>query len=80
MLASVLRDAEVHELTREINTMRAAGPMKEMRNALADGLSGRRRLALLDLALDFRTWRRLTESGLDSAEAAATMAATVFAV
>jgi AcrR family transcriptional regulator len=78
MFTCVLRDAEVHPLTRELHELRGAEPMSRLRGALAKGLGrGKRVQAALDLALDFRTWRRLRESGLDTAEAAELMAEAV---
>jgi AcrR family transcriptional regulator len=79
MLTSVLRDAEVHELTREINMLRAADAMKAIRDPLADGLTGPRALAALDLALDFRAWKRLTATGLSRADIVETMVRAVLA-
>jgi AcrR family transcriptional regulator len=62
MFTCVLRDAEVDPLTRE----------------LAPGLGRSKRVqAALDLALDFRAWRRLRDSGLDATEAAGLMADAV---
>ena len=79
MLASVIRDAEVHPLTREITTLRRAGAMQAMHEVLAEGLAGERQRAALDLALDLHTWRRLTESGLGRADAVETMVSAVLA-
>jgi AcrR family transcriptional regulator len=79
MLTSVLRDSEVHDLTREVNTLRAAEAMTAMRASLAAGIEGERALAALDLALDFRAWKRLKASGLERAEAVETMARAVLA-
>lgn len=79
MLSSVLRDAEIHELTREVNALRAAGAMQATRDALGEGLEGARTLAALDLALDFRAWKRLTATGLARAEIVETMVRAVLA-
>ncbi len=80
MIASVLRDAEVDPLTRELVELRRAGAMQQIGDALAEGLApGRRRRAALDLSLDFRAWRRLAESGLSRDEAVETMVASVLA-
>jgi AcrR family transcriptional regulator len=82
MLSNVTRDAEVHPGTAEINEIRFGPTSKAIFEILAQGL-GRgsrreRRLALLRLALDFKTWRSLTiDGGLDPKEAAATMAAAI---
>lgn len=71
MIGAVLRDAEVQPLMGEIFQLRAGEALMRIREALADGLSrGRRTQAMLDLALDFYTWRRLARSGLTPAEAA----------
>src|SRR6266540_3681558 len=78
MFACVLRDAEVHPLTRELHQLRGAEPMSRIRGTLASGLrKGKRVQAALDLALDFHAWRRLRASGLDPGEAARLMADTV---
>jgi AcrR family transcriptional regulator len=79
MMASILRDAEVDPLIREIVQMRRAGPAARIREVLARGIRGKRRLAALELALDFNAWRRLAAAGLPPAEAAETMVAAVFA-
>jgi len=79
MLASVLRDAEVHELTREVNTLRAGSAVQATRDALAEGLVGPRALAALDLALDFRAWRRLAGTGLSRADVVETMVRAILA-
>lgn len=79
MLSSVLRDAEVHPITREMVT-RDIGPAEaEWRSVLASGWSrGRKRRAAIDLALNFYTWRSLAhESGLSATQAADLMAGTV---
>jgi AcrR family transcriptional regulator len=79
LLASVLRDAELDPLTRELFELRGHEPMSRIRASLAPGLSPATKLqAALDLALDFRAWRRLKQSGLDVQEAAGLMADAVF--
>ncbi len=78
MLSCVLRDVEFHPLTREVFELRASGRLAAIREVLAEGLAGRRRLAALDLALDFHAWRRLHRSGLAREEAVETMVAAVF--
>lgn len=81
MFTCVLRDAEVHPLTRELHQLRGAEPMHRIRGALAKGLGkGKQAQASLDLALDFHAWRRLRTSGLDTAEAAELMAGAVLGV
>ncbi|HKP18066.1 MAG TPA: TetR family transcriptional regulator [Gaiellaceae bacterium] len=78
MFTCVLRDAEVHPLTREVVELRGAEPMSRIRQTLAAGLGrGKRVQAVLDLALDFHAWQRLRRSGLDSAAAADLMAESV---
>jgi AcrR family transcriptional regulator len=79
MLTSVLRDAEVHDLTREISMLRAASAMNATRDALSEGLTSPRALAALDLALDFRAWKRLAASGLSRADIIETMVRAVLA-
>ncbi len=74
MLANVLRDAEVHPLTREIAELRRAGRMQRIRTVLGEPFPRRRRVqAALDLAVDFHTWRRLTRSGLSREQAVESM-------
>jgi len=73
MLDPVLRDAEVHELTREMIQARRGAAMAAIRDSLAEGLTGDRRLAALALALDFRAWQRLTRSGLSREDAVEVM-------
>jgi AcrR family transcriptional regulator len=79
MLGNVLRDLEVHPLTREA-VERNMGPWHAAAwRALSDGLelSGRGRAALA-LALEFATWRSLVRgSGLATDEAVAVMLAAV---
>ncbi len=79
MLAAVLRDAEVHPLTREMHALRSRSAFAAIREALSEVLPRRgRAAAVLDLALDFRTWQSLVQrSGLSNAEAAETMVAAI---
>jgi hypothetical protein len=80
MFANILRDSEVHPLTREMFELRRGGGMAQMRDGLAKGLSPQKRVrAALDLALDFRAWQRLHQSGLSRREAVETMVAAVLA-
>jgi hypothetical protein len=81
MLDCVLRDAEVHELTREMVMLRGSQGQREIRGVLGEALprDGDRAGAALDLALDFRAWQRLTRSGLSSEEAVETMVAAILA-
>jgi AcrR family transcriptional regulator len=77
----VLRDAEVHPLSRELFELRGAEPMGRIAGALSQGLAnGKRTRAALELALDFHAWRRLRWSGLGAAEAADLMAGAVLRV
>jgi AcrR family transcriptional regulator len=84
MLANVVRDAEVHPLTRETFETHAAAQLGAIGGALADALPGARRRstrAALELALDFNTWRLLVRrSGLSTRQAARLMAATLSCV
>ena len=78
MLSRVLRDAEIHPLTREMFDLRAGGSMAAVREALAELLPPDKRVAaVLDLALDFHAWRRLRDSGLSPREAAELMASLI---
>jgi AcrR family transcriptional regulator len=79
MLANVLRDVEADPLTREIAQLRWGEGMARLRESLGRGLRGKRRLAALDVALDFHAWRRLAQAGLSPTEAAETMVDAVFA-
>ena len=56
--ACVLRDAEVHELTREISQMRMGPYMRAYREVLGAGLGSEGR-AMLGLMLGFYAWRAL---------------------
>ena len=77
MRASALRDAEWDPLTREMVEHRGGPVMAAIRDVLAEPLRGRRRLAALDLSLDFHAWRRLSRSGLSREEAVETMVRAV---
>jgi AcrR family transcriptional regulator len=73
LIACVARDAEHHALTREMSEMRRAPLMAALRGALGRDLNARQRV-LLQLALNFYTWRTLTrESGLKQDAAVAAM-------
>jgi AcrR family transcriptional regulator len=64
LAACVLRDGEYHALTREIIQLRFGPYMAAYREVLGEKLSIKK-LALLQLALSFFTWRTLLrESGL----------------
>jgi len=79
MFGSVLRDAEVHEPTREVVTQRIAPAVAESSAALAGGWAGNRETrAAIDLAVSFHTWRSLVRAnGLSGARAADLMARLV---
>jgi AcrR family transcriptional regulator len=79
MVGNVVRDAEAHELTREVFRS-SMGPWARAAFAvLGEGLGdGPARRALLGLAISFTTWRSLVqEGGLDAPRAAAVMATAV---
>jgi AcrR family transcriptional regulator len=78
MYTHVLRDAEYHETVREIVILRSGEAMAAIRAALADGLpASRHSAAVLELALDFRAWQRLSHAGLPPSEAAEAMSRAV---
>jgi len=80
MLIRVYRDSEVHPVVQEVRDLRGAEPMARIRASLAAGLpTDTRAQAALNLALDFRSWQRLTASGLSTPEAADLMAGAVVA-
>ncbi len=63
--ACVLRDAEVHPLTKEISEMRFGPYMQAWREVLGATLGPRQR-AMLHLMLGFHAWRSMVrESGLE---------------
>jgi AcrR family transcriptional regulator len=73
VIACVLRDAEHHELTREISELRFGPPVAAWHEVLGEGLSDPQR-ALLHLALSFHSWRALaTDCGVPDGDAAALM-------
>jgi AcrR family transcriptional regulator len=75
MAACVLRDAEIHEPTREIVGVRMMPAFAEAAEVLGEGLSGRARV-LLGVALDFACWRSVAASH-DPAAAAELMTAAI---
>ncbi len=79
MLSSVIRDAEVHAITREMVSQGIVPAMAALSAALAAGWArGKKTRAAIDLALSFHTWRSLVhESDLSAATAAALMARIV---
>jgi AcrR family transcriptional regulator len=78
ILAAVLRDAEYHELTREVVDLRQGPKVIAYHNILGEGLDTRQK-ALLHLALSFHTWRTLVmESGMSRDDAIAAMTDAIF--
>jgi AcrR family transcriptional regulator len=75
LTACVLRDSEVHDLTREVADLRMGPTFARASALLGQGLDERSR-ALVAIALDFHCWRALARSQ-DAAGAAALMAAAV---
>jgi AcrR family transcriptional regulator len=75
MLTRVVRDAEFHEGVREIQTMRSGKLRGAAHDILAEGLPRNARTrSMLDVALDFRTWKRLARvDGLSQKAAVETM-------
>lgn len=72
LAASVLRDAEIDPLAREITEMRLGTRMAAIRKVLARGFgSSTASQAALGLALNFHTWRSLVKDGGLSTDAAA---------
>ena len=71
--ACVLRDAEIHPLTREISEMRLGPYFMAWREVLGARLTAKQR-AMLDLALSFYTWRTLVrDNGMKQTRAVAAM-------
>jgi AcrR family transcriptional regulator len=62
LAACVLRDAEFHAVTKEVNELRFGTPMAAYREVLGAKLNAKQR-ALLRLALSFFTWRTLAREG-----------------
>jgi AcrR family transcriptional regulator len=68
---SVMRDAEVDPLTRDVVRLRMSPGFDALHAVLAQGFQpGRTRDAALGLALNFHTWRSLTQDSRLSADAA----------
>jgi AcrR family transcriptional regulator len=84
MLTNVVRDAEVHPLTRETFERHVAPHLGAIGEALAEALPGGRRRSIqaaIMLALDFNTWRSLIyRGGLSTRQAAELMTATLSCV
>ncbi|WP_374380955.1 TetR/AcrR family transcriptional regulator [Dongia sp.] len=75
LAACVLRDAESHDLVREISDLRWGPRLALVIEVLSEGLN-QKQMPLLRLAISFHTWRSLVqESGLDTRQAAETGAA-----
>lgn len=62
LIACVMRDAEYHQLTREIAALRFAPYMTACQEVLGAKLSAKQR-AVLRLAVSFFTWRTLVREG-----------------
>ena len=62
LIACVMRDAEYHQLTREISELRYGPYMAAYQEVLGAKLSAKQR-AVLRLALSFFTWRTLVREG-----------------
>jgi hypothetical protein len=82
MSENVQRDRGAVAPLNEVLTQTADAGLGHLADVLAAGFKGRgrvaaRRRALIGLALDFWTWRRLDREGLDDAAAAAVMAQAV---
>ncbi len=82
LMANVTRDAEVHDLTREVAAARTEAPMAAIRDALLGSWPrGRQRKTLraaVELAISFRTWQSLVRhSGLTTPAAADLMTRTL---
>jgi AcrR family transcriptional regulator len=77
LIASVLRDAGYHALTKEIAETSFGKPAKAIHEVLGEGLSENQRVMLL-LALDFAAWRVLVQDGgIDHAQAVDLMVESV---
>ena len=81
MATRVVRDAEFHEGVREIQKLRRDPFAAAAQTALAEGLPRRARTrAMLDVALDFRTWKSLVRTdGLSQTEVVEAMVKAILA-
>lgn len=61
LMSSVLRDAEFHELTREVVEARLGSSFRRIAELLGEGLSRPSRV-LLELGIDFACWRVLNRT------------------
>lgn len=78
LIACVLRDAEHHEVLREVAQMRLGPHFAAWAAVLGAAESTPAEAAVLRLALSFHTWRTLArEAGLGSAAAAEAMVAAI---
>lgn len=77
MVAHVLRDAETEALVREVSQRSWGAPLGEIRSALLAGATDPALVAVVDLAMSFRTWQSLRRSGLSTPDAAELMARLV---
>jgi AcrR family transcriptional regulator len=73
-LGPIIRDAETHQLTKEILELRFKGPFEALCGALADGFhergeTRRRVMAALAVFLGFNGWRALRSGVRSSSEA-----------
>jgi AcrR family transcriptional regulator len=79
LVACVLRDAETHELVREVSALRYGPGIAQWNEALGVKLKAKQR-AMLALALSYHTWRTLTrEAGLKQGDAVAVMVQAIAA-
>ena len=77
LLSCVLRDMEHHALVKEVSELRYGPFFAAYHQVLGAKLNGKQR-AMLQLALNFFTWRSLTQgSGLSRAAAVAAMVAAI---
>src|SRR5436190_16001992 len=81
MLTRVVRDAEFHEGTREIQAKRGGQLRAVTHDVLSEGLPRTARArSMLNLALEFRTWQRLVRvDGLSRKAAVETMVKAILA-
>jgi AcrR family transcriptional regulator len=82
MLRHVIRDAAIHPLTAEMVDSSISPAIGALRSVLASGFSGERASrdveAAISLAVDFNTWRLLTEdTGLSRKDAVRLMASLI---
>ena len=77
MAQSVLRDAETEPPVHEVSQRHWGAPLGEIRSALLGGTSDPAVVAVVELAISFRTWQSLRHSGMRSPDAADLMARLV---